>query len=197
MRQAAAADLLVRERILDAGARLFAEHGYDPVSLRQICEAARVSKGAIYHYFASKEDLLAQIVISSLTALLDHVGRELTEAAGAGARLRRFIVSQAAFFEAQTPHFRVAMARFAQSGDAAQQEAIAALRRRYVRAVRTLITEGIAAGEFRDVDVAAATRMVLAILYWLARWYKEGGRATAVEIAGQHADLMLAGVWRR
>jgi AcrR family transcriptional regulator len=187
-------DAVVRERILSVGATLFSEHGYEAVTLRQICEAARVSKGAIYHYFASKDDLLAAIVISSLEQLLEHMARNAQAGRTAGDRLRGFIVSQAEFFEEHTAGFRVAMARFASVGDAAAQRQIEALRRAYVRAVRSLVADGIASGEFRDVDARAATRMVLAILYWLARWYEKGGRSTAVEIAAGHADIMLRGM---
>jgi AcrR family transcriptional regulator len=187
-------DSVVRERILAAGARLFSEHGYEAVALRQICEEARVSKGAIYHYFASKEDLLSAIVISSLEQLLEHMAQNAQAGRTASDRLRGFIVSQAEFFEVHTAGFRVAMARFASVGDAAAQGQIDALRRAYVRAVRSLFADGIASGEFWDVDVRAATRMVLAILYWLARWYEKGGRATAAEIAAGHADIMLRGV---
>jgi AcrR family transcriptional regulator len=192
-----AADVVVRARILDAGARLFADHGYEAVTLRQICEEARVSKGAIYHYFESKEHLLSAIVVSSLEQLLAHVARHAQTGPTASDRLRGFIVSQAEFFEARTAGFRVAMARFASLGDAESQARIDSLRRAYVGSVRGLFAAGIASGEFRQLDVRAATRMVLAILYWLARWYESGGRMTAVEIAAGHADIMLRGVCAR
>ncbi|HBE91853.1 MAG TPA: TetR/AcrR family transcriptional regulator, partial [Gammaproteobacteria bacterium] len=43
--------------ILDAATRLFAERGFDGVSMRQVSEAAGVSKANIYHHFESKEAL--------------------------------------------------------------------------------------------------------------------------------------------
>lgn len=187
-------DAVVRQRILDVGARLFSERGYEAVTLRDICDDARVSKGAIYYHFASKESLLAEIVISALQLLLDHIERQSRDGPTASDRLRGFIVSQAEFFETHMAGFRVAMARFASVSDAAAQSRIDELRRTYVRFVRTLFADGIAAGEFTDVDVRAATRMVLAILYWLARWYEPGGRTRAVDVAAAHADIMLRGI---
>ena len=185
---------IVQERILEVGAELFAEHGYEAVSLRHICEAAQVSKGAIYHHFSSKEDLLSAIVISSLEQLLDEVERHMATEQTAGDRLRGFIVSQARFFEAHTAGFRVAMSRFASLGDTAAQDRIDTLRRAYIRTVRLIFAGGVATGEFRTVDVRAATRMVLSLLYWLARWHEAGSRTGAVAIAQAHADLMLRGV---
>lgn len=53
-----------REKILTVAARLFANRGYDAASMREVAEAARVTKPTIYYYFASKEGLFE--------ALLEH-----------------------------------------------------------------------------------------------------------------------------
>jgi AcrR family transcriptional regulator len=44
-----------RARILEAAQARFAEHGYDATGVAEICAAARISKGAFYHHFASKQ----------------------------------------------------------------------------------------------------------------------------------------------
>ncbi|NUS21009.1 MAG: TetR/AcrR family transcriptional regulator [Mesorhizobium sp.] len=49
---------LRREELLDHAQALFMTHGYDRASLNDVIAAAGVSKGAFYHYFASKEALL-------------------------------------------------------------------------------------------------------------------------------------------
>lgn len=47
-----------RDELLDVAQRLFARHGYDGTSVNQIIAELGVSKGAFYHYFTSKEDLV-------------------------------------------------------------------------------------------------------------------------------------------
>lgn len=47
--------------ILDAAARLFTEKGYDNTSLQDIISETGLSKGAIYHHFASKEEIFVRI----------------------------------------------------------------------------------------------------------------------------------------
>jgi TetR/AcrR family transcriptional regulator, repressor for uid operon len=47
--------------LLDA-AVLFAQHGFHATSMREICKAARLSAGAMYHYFASKDDIIAGLI---------------------------------------------------------------------------------------------------------------------------------------
>jgi AcrR family transcriptional regulator len=54
-----AEDLTARARIRDAALRLFAEHGLDGTTIRDIARAAGVSGGLIRHHFGSKDDLRA------------------------------------------------------------------------------------------------------------------------------------------
>lgn len=50
-----------RTRIIDAGMKIFAKHGYSSASLDQVAAAAGVSKGAVYWHFSSKSDLYVAI----------------------------------------------------------------------------------------------------------------------------------------
>ena len=52
--------------ILDTAAQLFTRKGYDSTTLQDIINATKLSKGAIYHHFASKE--------ASLIAAVDRIG---------------------------------------------------------------------------------------------------------------------------
>ena len=67
--------------ILDAAVELFSENGYDGVSMRQIAEAAGVSKSNIYHHFASKDALYLGILHGSAQHLSEIV-EDLAEGDG-------------------------------------------------------------------------------------------------------------------
>jgi AcrR family transcriptional regulator len=69
----------VRERLLEAGARLFAEQGVHEARLDDIAAAAGFSKGAVYSNFASKEDLVAQVMQRATNLVLGSL-RELVSA---------------------------------------------------------------------------------------------------------------------
>ncbi|WP_433308080.1 TetR family transcriptional regulator [Micromonospora sp. CA-269861] len=73
-----------RTRILRAALDLFAEHGYQRTSLRQIGERLRLTKTAILYHFPAKEHLLAALVeplVADLEALLDSAQGQPTELA--------------------------------------------------------------------------------------------------------------------
>lgn len=55
-------------RILAAAETLFAEHGYDRVSMNQIAAAAAVSKANVFHHFSSKKELYLAVVRGACSA---------------------------------------------------------------------------------------------------------------------------------
>ena len=49
-----------RQNVIDVASRLFREHGFDGIGLKDLMEGAGMTQGAFYKQFASKEDLVAQ-----------------------------------------------------------------------------------------------------------------------------------------
>lgn len=69
-----------KENIIQLALDLFLEHGYENTTITQIMRAANLSKGGMYHYFSSKEEILDAVIYSALSqelakiqALLDPV----------------------------------------------------------------------------------------------------------------------------
>ena len=54
-----------RDQLMECGARLFAERGYHPTSVADIVAAIGVGKGVFYWYFASKDELLTELLKAS------------------------------------------------------------------------------------------------------------------------------------
>ncbi len=69
-----------RRKILDAAFELISRNGYESTSVSQIAHKANVSKGLIYNYFNSKEDVLQSLVISAF----EEVDRTLEKMVQAG-----------------------------------------------------------------------------------------------------------------
>ena len=78
-----------RESLLRAAAEEFAERGLD-ASVADIARRAGVGKGTVFRHFATKDDLIAAIVLDRVNAL-DAVGERLLEAADPGAALLEFL----------------------------------------------------------------------------------------------------------
>jgi AcrR family transcriptional regulator len=68
-----------RAQLIEAGAGLFAEHAFEEISMRQIADAAGISKPLLYHYFPSKIELFKAAVAEQAAEL-----QALIEPSGAG-----------------------------------------------------------------------------------------------------------------
>jgi len=64
---------MTRQALLDAACMLFGDHGYAATSIDEITNAAKVTKGALYHHFNGKQELFA--------AVYEQVKREVSERA--------------------------------------------------------------------------------------------------------------------
>src|SRR5215471_6734158 len=67
------------EALLEAGARVLREDGYDKASVNRIAEVAGVSIGSLYQYFPSKEALVAEVVKRHTARMLEVFQRDLLE----------------------------------------------------------------------------------------------------------------------
>lgn len=65
----------LQQRILRTAAQLFAAHGFHAVGMQALCDALQISRGAFYHHFRSKDDVLDDICTRYMTELV-HKGRQ-------------------------------------------------------------------------------------------------------------------------
>jgi AcrR family transcriptional regulator len=83
-----------RAQLIEAGAALFAEHAFEEISMRQIAEAAGISKPLLYHYFPSKIELFKAAVAEQAAEL-----GALIEPSGEGPPVEQLVRSLDAYLE--------------------------------------------------------------------------------------------------
>jgi AcrR family transcriptional regulator len=76
---------MTTDRILDAAERLFADHGFEGTSIREIVDAAQVNLAAIHYHFHSKEALLEAVLTRRISIVNEARRQRLTEAEEAAA----------------------------------------------------------------------------------------------------------------
>jgi AcrR family transcriptional regulator len=70
-----------REALIAAARSLFAERGFADVATEEIVRAARLTRGALYHHFDSKEDLFRAVYERVEQELVEHIAADATSAA--------------------------------------------------------------------------------------------------------------------
>ena len=183
--------MTVPERLIDAATRLFADKGYERVAVQEIVEHAGVTKGAMYHYFGSKDDLLHEIYGRLLRLQTEHLEKIASSTGSVTERLREaaidVIVTSVDDFDAAKVFFR-SMNHLSEE----KQREVRAERRRYHEKFRGLIEEGQRAGTFRDdVPADVATYYFFGSLHQLGTWYRPDGDIPAGRLAEHYADLLI------
>jgi TetR/AcrR family transcriptional regulator len=77
------------DRILQSALHLFSNKGYDATSVREICEAARITKPTLYHFYKSKDGVYRALVEGALQEFRRELFVELETPGTATERLQR------------------------------------------------------------------------------------------------------------
>ncbi|MQA93940.1 MAG: TetR family transcriptional regulator [Streptosporangiales bacterium] len=184
----------VYDRIMEAAVDLFAEKGFDATSVAEIVERAAVTKGALYHYFASKDDLLFEIYHRLIGAQLSDLDRITSLGLPPDETLRALIADLIA---STTGNLREAavFGRESHKLDAAHSSAVRADRRRYHDAVRTLVERAQQDGTFaRTAPAETVTLIIFGMINQMPKWYRPDGPKAPAELATELADFVLAGL---
>jgi AcrR family transcriptional regulator len=182
----------VQTRLLDAAVSLFADKGFDATSVQEIVERAAVTKGAMYHYFKSKDDLLYEIYHGLISQQLTDLDRILAAGGPPGDVIRAVIVDLVETTTARLAEAAV-FSREMHKLDAERMAAVRADRRRYHETFRAVVDKAQADGAFATVASAeTVTLVVFGMVNQLPTWYRPGGPRTPAEIGGEVADFVLA-----
>ncbi|HWK76884.1 TetR/AcrR family transcriptional regulator [Microbacterium sp.] len=179
-----------REQILEIAVQVFIEQGYDATSVASLASRLGLSKSALYHHFASKEEVLEVALdeaLGGLEGVLNGVGdgsaRDRLEHVLRGAVL--VLVDKLAYV---TLLLRV-------RGNSDVERAALERRRAFDRTVTALVRAAQAEGTVRsDIDPSVATRLLFGMVNSIVEWYRPSGGEGAPELARDVLAVALNGL---
>ena len=179
-------------RVLDAALRLFAQHGFAAVSMRQIAREVGVQAGALYNYTPDKQTLLFDLMRSHMEDLLDQrQGR--AKGAGPLDRLEDFARFHIRYHLSRPDAVFIAYMELRNLTEA-NFAAIEELRRRYEAELEEILREGVEAGLFAASDIRITTMAVIAMLTGVTTWYRPSGRLSGDEVEVLYWDMVRKSV---
>lgn len=188
---------LVREQLIDIAAQLFDKKGYAQTGINDIAKALGLGRSAVYHYFRNKEEILAALVeAEALTP--SHQLQDLMQVPDltSSERLRRAVTDGIVRRLSSGSRF-ILLSRL----ETQIPEELGPLyntgRRHIFDFYAKVIADGIASGEFRNVDPKVAAFAVIGMANWTSRWYTPAGARTPHEIGEIIADFALQGLLAR
>ncbi len=177
--------------LLAVATRLFAERGFEGTSVQAVVEAAGVTKGAMYHYFASKDDLLHEVYARVLRLQMARLEMIADTDLPVAERVR---AAAADVVETSIENFddTVIFFRSLHQLSPAKQAEVRAERRRYHERFLALVREGQDAAVFRrDVPPDLVVDYFFGAVHHLWSWYRKDGELSPEQVGGHFADLLL------
>jgi AcrR family transcriptional regulator len=175
--------------ILEVAVAAFNEHGYDATSIGMLAERLGLSKSAIYHHVASKDELLGLALDEALDGLEGVLRSPEAQEGPASSRLA-FVLRGAVRVLAEKLPYVTLLLRV--RGNTEVERAALERRRAFDHAVASLVAEAREEGSLRaDADPAVVARLLFGMINSLTEWYTPSGPLTPDDLADTIVALAL------
>lgn len=196
-RQSKAADGL-RERIIHAATRLFAERGYNATSMREIVGACGCTKPALYYYFKNKDALFVELLRKETSWMTELMGYELSRATAGDESVRDLMVHGIEVYfanvQANELAFRMLMRADRQPDEGQPEFDFVSLQTNHLEMLKDMMKLGVDAGEIRgDVHLDDATHAMSGIIEQRIQLWLEGEPLPA-DLPQRIVDIFFRGV---
>jgi len=179
-------------RIREAALRLFAQHGFAAVSMRQIAADVGVQAGALYNYTSDKQSLLFSLMQGHMSDLIEAWKSQPTTD-NAVSELERFVRFHIRYHMERPDAVFIAYMEL-RNLTAENFATIEAMRGSYENALETVLKQGVTEGVFQIPDTQIATLAVIAMLNGVMTWYRAGGRLSLEEVETIYWDMVRKAV---
>ena len=174
----------------------FVEFGYHGASMRTIAERSGLSVPGVYHYYASKQDMLVALLDLTMTDLRGRTDAAIREADGTVERFVN-IVECLALVHTHLRDLAFVGASEMRSLLPEARARVAATRVDEQRLVDVAVEDGVRAGFFHTERPHEAARAVVTMCTALAQWFRHDGPDPAEVVARQYVDFALGVVGYR
>lgn len=182
-----------KARLLKHSRTLFARHGYEGVSMRDIAGAVGLRQSAIYNHFSCKQDLLVTLMVSHMDHLLAAMTDAIVGIEDPTRKLEAFTRFHVTYHIDHPEDVFLAYMELRSLEDVGRA-AVIPLRRSYESSLRDILTKGIKTGAFRIGDPAVTARALLAMLTGVTVWFREGGGLDRHTVAESYVQAALQSV---
>jgi AcrR family transcriptional regulator len=174
---------------------MFAERGLRATTVRDIADSAGILSGSLYHHFASKEEMVDEVLRSFLDWLFERYQHIIDSEPNPLARLEGLFM--ASFDAIEHHHAEVVIYQDEAKRLSAHPRFgyIDELNVRQRKMWVDVLNEGISQGYLQaDLDVDLVYRFIRDTTWVSVRWYQPGGPLTAEQVGRQYLAIVLGGI---
>jgi AcrR family transcriptional regulator len=183
----------VRERILAAAVRLFAQYGYHAATMRDIARISGIQAASIYYHYASKQALLVEIMDTHMRNLTANLQRIMQETTSIEQRLHGAIANHIRLHTTFKAEFFIIDTEI-RALEEEQRGVILPLRDQYEMLLQGLLQEGMEQGIFQQVDIKIASYALIAMCTEVATWFRPDGRLSVQQVIDIYTQMITDGL---
>jgi AcrR family transcriptional regulator len=174
-------------------ARQFAHRGYHHTSMREIARELCMNQSSLYHYFASKEDILFRLMNDAMDEVLSELEKIYAKDLPAEDKLKKVLYSYIRSYAGDQDRLFLLVNERGSLGEA-NLAILIDKERRYVRLIKSILKELTDEGKMKEIDVSAATFAFFGMVHYTIKWYHKDGPITVDELARLFVELFTKGI---
>lgn len=183
-----------REDVIRIAVEEFNARGYEATSMGALAERLGLSKSAIYHHIASKEEILVEATdkaLEELTAVVEGAHAET----GDPVEQLRLLIGGTTRVLCEYPAYVRLLLRLRGNTDA--ELAIMARRRVITRALVAVVERAQEEGSLRtDLEAGVVARLIFGMINSIVEWYNPEGRYAPEDLEAITPEMVFTGIVR-
>ena len=178
--------------IIKSAAKAFGQKGFHAATIEDITNELKMTKGSLYYYFSTKEELLYNAHLLSLEKVLKNIIKINDTDDPPDIKLNTAIAKH---LEVLATDFEGAfLLQYEFHLPKEYLDEVNALRDTYQKNFIQIIEEGIQTGIFKPQNARMVAFIILGSINWFLRWYSSTGQWSVKQIANAYVDLFCKGL---
>lgn len=188
-----------RREVLHAAARVFSQKGFHSSTTEDIAHEMGSSKGVIYYYFRSKEEIYVQVVSTAIIGAQERLAAVLARDLPPAEMLREAIRTHLAYNlnEQEEGYYAMLVINDVRNTGEETMQKVRQLQREYLHQFEQILRRGVEEGDFEPRDVTVTTLSMLTAMNFASDWYKPDGRLSRDDVIDHIAGYLVAGALKR
>lgn len=182
-----------KEQIEEKATALFQERGYAATSMRDLAQVLGIEAASLYSHIRSKEEILQKICFRMAEEFFNAWNEVELENRSQADKMEKAMIAHVQVITKDTASSAVFFNEWRHLSEPSLSDFLN-MRADYEGRFINIIKDGIASGEFAEVDEKFTMLTILSSLNWTHNWFKPSGNLSPEEAGKRLAALLLNGL---
>ncbi|MDH5476632.1 MAG: TetR/AcrR family transcriptional regulator [Cyclobacteriaceae bacterium] len=186
-------NLTRKEQVYLHATVMFKDRGYAATSMRDLANSLGIEAASLYSHIKSKEEILRKICFDIAAEFISGLIDIEQEDIPASEKLRKGIISHTKVIARDLASSAVFFNEYRCLSPSYLHDFLL-LRINYINRFKKIIKQGIAEGEFVNIDIKLAVMTLFSSLNWMPSWYNHTENINQEKVSEELANMLIKGL---